>query len=298
MIKLVACDLDGTLLNAEHDLDKDDSIVIENLMNAGISFMIATGRSYAGAKDIVEQYGLSCDYVLLNGAMIYTPKEGVVYEVAMEQSMLATLIDILQEEDMCFHMYTKQGMVTLDAPRFYREALTHFMRNGLSEEVAKDMLTKGKFGSFDLEIDDTKAYLDTQPVVYKIELFAVSAQRQKQVVERLHTIEGIEITNSVADNIEITCSAAQKGITLLKYCEVKGIKKEEVLVFGDSLNDHNMISSFPYSFAVENAIPEIREAAGFITYKNTEHGVVAVLKSLLENPNDMNFLNNFKKITL
>lgn len=298
MIKLIACDLDGTLLNEMHELDKEDSIVIEDIIRAGIKFMIATGRSYEGAKNVVEPYGIACDYVLLNGAMIRTHEEGIVYEVALTNSMLKTLITILQEEDMCYHMYTKEGMVTFDAPRFYKEALAHMMRNGLSEENAKDVLEKGKFGSFDIEVDDIDAYLDREPIVYKIELFSVSEERQKHIVKRLRELKGLEITNSVADNVEITCTEAQKGLSLLKYCESHGIQMDEVLVFGDSLNDHNMLSTFPNSFAVKNATPQIRETASYMTDTNVEHGVTNVLKAVLKHPQDMNFLKAFKKNTL
>lgn len=295
MIKLIACDLDNTLLNAHHELSKEDSDVIKDVIKAGVQFMVATGRSYEGAKDLIESFDIYCDYVVLNGAMIRSQKEGVVLEIPMGNAMLSQIIDLLEGEDMCYHMYTNKGNATTNVPRVQQEVMMHMMRNNLSKEDAISMIEKGKFGSFAEEINDIPAYLSSNPVVYKVEVFAVDANKQAHIKDCLMNIDGIEITNSVADNIEITCVEAQKGTTLLKYCTMHGIKKEEVLVFGDSLNDFNMMSSFPNSIAVANATQQIMDASKYCTDTNVNHGVTKVLKELLTDTTDMGFLKHFKK---
>lgn len=298
MIKLIACDLDNTLLNAYHELSKEDSDVIKNVINSGVEFMVATGRSYEGAKDLIEVFDIYCDYVVLNGAMIRHRDEGVVLEIPMASGMLRQVIELLEEEDMCYHMFTSKGNATTNVKRVHDEVLLHMMRNNMSKEEALSMIEKGKFGSFDEEIRDVEAYLELSPVVYKVEVFAVDESKQEQVRARLKLISGIEITNSVADNIEITCVEAQKGTTLLKYCDMHGIQKEEVLVFGDSLNDLNMMSSFPNSIAVANATKQILDTANYCTDSNVNHGVAKVLKELLNDLNGMDFLKHFKKDTI
>ena len=86
----------------------------------------------------------------------------------------------------------------------------------------------------------------------------------------------------MADNIEITASDAQKGLALKKLCALQGLQPDEVMVFGDSLNDLSMMQEFRYSFAMANAADVIKEAASYQTLSNAAHGVAHVLDQLLE----------------
>lgn len=295
MIKLIACDLDGTLLDGSHELQVEDSQVIEEIQKAGIQFMVATGRSYEGAKDLVETYGVCCDYVTLNGALIMDKHGNVLEETPIPYDTLKELITMIRKENLCFHMYGTQGTVTFDAERGRREALRHLMNHGFCEEEALMIQTKGKFGAYDKEYESEEAFYESKPVIYKIEMFMEDQQEQQSFKKQLTRVQGIEVTNSVVDNIEITASAAQKGIALKSYCQHHNIANDEVLVFGDSLNDLSMMEEFTGSFAMENAIPCIKDKANYITDTNVNHGVIKVLRALLQNQGNVDFLKNFKK---
>lgn len=297
MIKLAVSDLDGTLFNAAHELDEQDANIIKEFQNRGYQFMIATGRNWTNAKDLVEQFGITCEYICLNGAVILNEEREMVQEIPIPQDILKEVMTMLIEKDVCFHMYGKEGIITTDAKRCEKVALAHLMRNNFNEEEARSIMEKGKFAKFDVVVEDVDDYLQSKPIVYKIELFSTTAQIQKEVRGALSCIADIDVTNSVADNVEITYYKAQKGLALKSYCKMHDIAMDEVVVFGDSLNDLNMIETFHYGFAVENAIDCIKEKANYITTSNVEHGVTRILEGLMEHNGDKEYLNNFKNTT-
>mgnify|MGYP000825392135 CR=1 FL=1 len=98
---------------------------------------------------------------------------------------------------------------------------------------------------------------------------AVIADTKKKVME----LGGLAVTSSYPTNVEINDIHAQKGIALSEYIAERGIKKEEVMVFGDGLNDYSLFTEFPNSFAPENAMEEIRNIASEIIESNENNGV-------------------------
>lgn len=98
---------------------------------------------------------------------------------------------------------------------------------------------------------------------------AVIADTKKKVME----LGGLVATSSYPTNVEINDIHAQKGIALSEYIAERGIKKEEVMVFGDGLNDYSLFTEFPNSFAPENAMEEIRNIASEIIESNENNGV-------------------------
>ncbi|MEG2507212.1 MAG: HAD family hydrolase, partial [Longicatena sp.] len=282
MIKLIACDLDGTLLNASHQIDASSAEVIKKLQAAGIIFMVATGRNYQSVIPMLEEFDIRCDCLLLNGALIIDDKGNTCREITMPMHAVKDCINVLESLDSAYHIYSDEGTLTTNEVRGVLEFKKHMIRNGLSAEEIDEMLETTSFAKYDREIQDIEAYYKEERVIYKIETFSESEEKIDLVRNKLSTIKDIEITNSIANNLEITCSKAQKGSSLLAFCQQIGISKEEVLTFGDSLNDLSMMQRFPHSIAVANAIPEIKNAATYITKSNVEFGVNSVCLELLE----------------
>jgi hydroxymethylpyrimidine pyrophosphatase-like HAD family hydrolase len=103
--------------------------------------------------------------------------------------------------------------------------------------------------------------------------------KMKKIIGKL---EGIAVSSSFRDNIEITHITAQKGIILAKVAEKMGFKRDEVLVLGDSFNDYSMFTEFTESVAMGNAVPEIKEIAKYITDTNDNLGVAKAIYKVLE----------------
>ena len=100
----------------------------------------------------------------------------------------------------------------------------------------------------------------------------------KEVKEKVH---GAAVTSALGNNIEANGEDAQKGIALLKLGEILGIKKDEIMAFGDGSNDMDMIRRVGFGVAMENGIDEIKEAADYITVTNDEHGVAKAIEKFV-----------------
>ena len=94
-------------------------------------------------------------------------------------------------------------------------------------------------------------------------------------------IKGIAFLSSYPDNVEVTDANAQKGLILKKVIELKGIKKEEVAVFGDGLNDSTLFELFTESFAVDNAVPEIKAMAKYHIPSHKDDGVALTIDQII-----------------
>ena len=118
--------------------------------------------------------------------------------------------------------------------------------------------------------------------VYKLFLFSDDLEMLDKIRRRLEKNPEIAIASSFISNLEITDVKAQKGPVLKKYIESLGYTMDEVMVFGDSLNDLSMLSmDFGATVAVENAVPEVKRAAKYITKSNDENGVAYAIRELL-----------------
>ena len=293
MIKQIISDLDGTLLNGQHILDESDSRLLEELQRKGIAFAVASGRSYDSAKGIVGRYGLQCDYIILNGAAVCSDAGELLDEVPFSKEQLQAIVEILLECKQCFFMYGSNGTSSFDGKGICEQCLKMLVHHGLSENVAKQLIEEGQFHHIDVEYERMEDLLEEKARIYKIELF-INGHKREALQELLKDMEGISITTSGYDNIEITSNRAQKGITLERYCEKRGLSKEEVLIFGDSLNDCSMFERFPFAIAMANACDEIKAIASYSTAYNTEHGVAKVLQALNEAQGSSGVLKSFQ----
>lgn len=281
MIKLVACDLDGTLLDENHQLPQRNIQAIHKLQQAGISFMAATGRNYQSVAPMFEKEGIRCDCLLLNGALITDADGNRRSHTPMPLDIAAAALRILEESTLPYHMYTSEGIVS-SAPEKGREMfIRHMRKQGMQDEEIRELMEESSFGCYDREIKDAFLYLREEPIIYKLEAFGDDAEGLHALRSQLKQVEHTAVTNSVADNIEITASGAQKGLALKKLCREQGLQPDEVMVFGDSLNDLSMMQEFRHSFAMENAADIIKEAAGYQTLSNAKHGVAHVLEQLI-----------------
>lgn len=282
MITLVACDLDGTLLNSEHLLPKENVEAIKNIQKAGIRFMAATGRNLSSVVPLLKEHNVSCDCLLLNGALICDISGNAIFEQPMEKEKAIEITEILQKEDMCFHVYAKDGVVTSDSKRGRKEFRKHMLRQGMSDAEIDNFMESSCFGIYDREVSDMRSYIEGDSVIYKIEAFGNDHVILEAVRQKLFPVKGVSVTNSVANNIEVTNIKAQKGISLQTYCRENNIHENEVLVLGDSLNDLSMMENFYHSVAMANAIQKIKDTANFETAANDELGVALVLQKLIE----------------
>lgn len=284
MIKLIVSDMDGTLLNSNHQISKENLEAIRKAEEKGIHFAIATGRAYSDVKPLLDENNLKCECILSNGAE-YRDKDGnILEEVAIEKDSARKIINMIQKDGLSVEIYADDGFYTIDTEE---DSLIETARRiqtfnpGTSfEEALEQAKIHPHFVNLHY-IDDVEEFLNSDVKIAKFVAFYEDEETTLKVKSTLEDIEGIAISSTFTRNIEINNEHAQKGLILSKVIEKLGLKKEEVIVLGDSYNDISLFTEFPISFAMENAVPEIKKLAKYITDTNDNAGVAkAIYKAI------------------
>jgi Cof subfamily protein (haloacid dehalogenase superfamily) len=285
MIKLIASDMDGTLLNEKHKIDKETVVAIKSAEETGIVFAISTGREYDTVKPLLVENNIRCQCVLMNGAEYRDEEGNILEEINIELETATKIINILQKEKVSARIFTNKGIYTTDTKE---EALKEMLYRTLSfnpELTQEEALEIAKSQPYFVQlkyIEDLNEFLSSGIEVRKFVAFHRDIELINKMKRVIGEINGIAVSSSFKDNIEVTHITAQKGIILAKVAEKMGFKREEVLVLGDSFNDYSMFTEFTESVAMGNAIPEIKKIAKYITDTNDNLGVAKAIYKILE----------------
>lgn len=286
MIKVIASDMDGTLLGEDHKIAPETLSAIKEACDAGIRFMICTGRNFPGAMNELEGADLTCDYIVGSGAEVRDPRQQVVRSTAISPRLCREIYETVRKYPISVTFCTDGDDYRIGTEEEVEESLIRqiqaFHLNQCRDEIRDTELyqrmkrnTRVISGIEELE----KAGLP----VYKLFLFSGDLEMLDKIRRELEKNQEIAVSSSFENNLEITDVKAQKGPVLKEYIESLGYTMDEVMALGDSLNDYSMLSmDFGATVAMENAVPEIRRVAKYTTRSNVEFGVAYAIRELLK----------------
>lgn len=286
MIKVIASDLDGTLFGSDSKMAPGTLKAVKRACEAGIRFIITTGRNFRGAMKEMEGADLTCDYVLCSGAEVRNSRQEIVSRVPMSTELCREVYDVLKNYPVSVIFGTDEYDYQIGTyEEVEKQTLSHL--NSYFSEIGMSELQKAQM--FDEQMNTTKIVRnfrelsDTGVSVYKIFLFSDDRAMLGRIDKELAEHKGIAVSSSFPTNLEITDVRAQKGPVLKAYIESLGYRMEEVMAFGDSRNDESMLAmDFGATIAMENADPELKNAAKYITKSNVELGVAYAIEELLK----------------
>lgn len=285
MIKLIASDMDGTLLNNNHKISEKNLQAIKAAQEAGLTFMIATGRGYRSVKDLLDKNGIKCSCILMNGSEIRDEDGNVLTQIQLSKEKIRKVVDILAPYNIVINFMTATGSAVINTKEEitndWVERLSYHSPN-LTVEERENIIKKFHLLEDKIYINGLEELLSSDMVINKIEAFYGDSQEVLKINETLRQIEGLAVASATETSIEVTDIKAQKGIILEEYIKQIGLKKEEVIVFGDSFNDESLFDLFPYSFATANAMDGIKEKAYRVIESNHDDGVGKTILELLE----------------
>lgn len=286
MIKVIASDMDGTLLGEDHKIAPQTLEAVHRACDAGIRFMIATGRNFRGAMQELENVDLTCDYLVGSGAEVRDPAQQIVSRKAMSIDLCEEIYEKLREYPISVIFCTDEYDYQLGTQEEIEESsLMHlqlFFLNMSKEEIRKSEMYR-KMKEDTRIVPDFEKLRETGVPIYKIFLFAEDQELLGRIEKKLSSDQKIAVASSFPTNLEITDVEAQKGPVLKEYIESLGYTMEEVMVFGDSMNDYSMLSmDFGATVAMDNADSKIKAAAKYTTKSNEEFGVAYAIDELLK----------------
>lgn len=275
-LRLVAFDLDGTLLNDKKEIPEENLEALRKAAERGVVCVPATGRIVRGIPEPVRELGFVRYYIVSNGAAVYDAQEDrlihradVPLELALRcyeyMDTLPVLYDCYQNE----MGWMNREMLERCAPYFTTEP--HMM------ELIRRLR---------VPVEDLKETLRQRgEPLQKLQMFFLPEdmeERARQLKRIPELFPELVATTSVSNNIEINSVHAGKGKALAALCRHLGIDPAGSVAFGDGTNDAEMLRMAGLGVAMANSQPGVREAADAVTLSNNEAGVAWALEKLMK----------------
>lgn len=244
-IKLIAIDMDGTLLNNNYEISLYTKEVIKRAQEKGIHIVLSTGRPLALCYEYHKELDLKTDIVTANGAQIWTHDKKKLAE------------------------YTFDSQIAEDLWT-YGDIKRHYMWMVAKDKMFRDSSRPISFHEYEW---------------IKLGFGKLREKEKLIVLEKLDNYPDLEITSSSICNIEVNPKNVNKANGLKIVSDRLGITFDNMIAIGDSLNDKSMLEAANIGIAMNNAIPEIKEIADVITDTNENDGVAKVIKHVIDQMN-------------
>ena len=284
MIKIIALDLDGTLLDSEKRLSDVNRDALARAAEKGVLIVPTTGRFFGMMPPAVRDLPFVRYAITINGAQVYdreTDTALVRDEIPLDMAL--GIMEVLDRHDVIYDCYRQNwGWMT-----------------AALQDKAADYATNGHYlrmvREFRKPVPELKAHLRETAAdgdVQKIMLFSrnevaglrgreVARSRGCEVADVLEEIRRevgekfpeIKVTASTWNNIELNIKTAHKGNALKRFAEHLGFGLENCMAFGDGMNDFTMVEAAGLGVAMANAEPEVKRVAKYVTLSNDEDGV-------------------------
>lgn len=283
-IRLIASDMDGTLLSPQSIISKANIDAIRRLSATGIEFLICSGRDYQDARSIMESYNISCSYICLSGAVVYHNNGKVLNEIPLTRQNIFDIEKVLAKLHADMDIRTSHGRYTTVLKDDKIREIYSFLSGCCvsPDSISKELKTAVMKRAASMKFIESIKEIPEDETVYKICSNGLSLDKVAKLKELFSEFPDLAAASSFPTNIELTNKYAQKGIALKSYASLKGISPEEVMVLGDSDNDLSMFTpEFGWTVAMANAMPCIRNAAKYHTKANTEDGVAWAINNIV-----------------
>lgn len=285
MIKCIASDMDGTLLNSKQEVSEKNLEAIQKALDSGVEVVIATGRSYEEAMSVLSESGLELPIICANGAEIRSKKGEVVKAHPLDHRIAKQAARILNEVGVYYEIYTSEGTYTVDYDKGVEIIIDIFTT--ANPELSRELVVEESKHRYDKGlihiVDSYEPILNGEKTIYKLLVFHKDHSYLDQVEEKLKQIDNLEVTSSAFGNLELMNTQAQKGIALAEFVEERGISLQDTMAVGDNYNDLSMFQVVGRSVAMGNANEDIKELCTHVTLRNDENGVgEAIFQALSE----------------
>ena len=267
--KLIASDLDGTLLNSSVCLSTENEKAISELVKKGIIFVPATGRSFYEAPECIRNHPDIRYFISSNGAVIQDLKTGERFEFLLEGEKVDKLHAKMRKCKLLL-AHHKNNCTFVDSSSLDDNTMDGY---NISQNFRKQLRECTK------HCDDLDALFSRGEPCEMLSGCFRSADQFQRFMDEIKDIKGIHCTGATSGIVEIVSAAAGKQNAISFLINKLGISIEEVITVGDSRNDTEMICLSPNSIAVENAIDDLKKKAAHVGCSNDEH----IAKYILDN---------------
>lgn len=268
--RMIVTDMDGTVLGTDHKITKDNKIALKKAEDKGIKIVFATGRFHESAKVHIDFLEEKMPIISSNGSIIKNPTTNeVLYCNSIDEDKCIRIIDTLDKYHLKYQIYTDEIILQKYDTEEEKQMMIDFIKTVFSDkteiifkkDLRDDIKNKNilKFNVMELE---------------RMDLIDITRNE-------LNEIEGIEITSSWGNNLEIMSEGSTKGKAIEFLANLLNINREEIIAFGDNYNDVSMIEFVGTGVAMGNAEEGVKNIANYVTDANSESGVAKAIDKLV-----------------
>lgn len=268
-VRMIASDMDGTLLNAEGKISPRTLEAIRRAQQKGIVFSICTGRFPEHCRAFADEAGLDCSIISNNGCTVWdASSQKVICDHVMSAEAAQQVWEIVQRYPVKCRITKPGGM----ADNYAQTGASASYFAHICQVMQRDYGVTYAYG---------KEALDrfVRDPVYKSYIYAFPNEEMRmQAAEELSKVPGIYVTSSGPKNLETMPVGIDKGTGIAELAAFYGIPLENVMVFGDYDNDLPMFQCVGYPVAMGNAVEQLKLAAWHVAAPNTEDGLAQVIE--------------------
>ncbi|MFB6466945.1 Cof-type HAD-IIB family hydrolase [Cytobacillus sp. Hz8] len=285
MVKLIAVDLDGTLLNDEKKISKRNTEAIQFAQSQGIEVVVATGRAHFDVEAIFQQTDIQPWIISANGATIHQPNGEPYYSNSIPQQEAKEILEWLEQEDYYYEVSSNDSLYT---PIYGRSLLNQEMEQihqgcpELSMEEMKQSAEKQYSQTGFVFIHSYKELLLQHIDYYNILAYSFDKVKLQKLWKKFEDYENIAIVKSHIHNFEFQHQDVSKGNALRVLANKLKINLVDSAAVGDNFNDLSMFEIVGKSAAMGNASEDVKKHCDFVTLTNKEDGVAYFIDSLIQ----------------
>lgn len=268
MIRLLATDLDGTLLNNEFKVSPANAEAIKKALQMGVIVTFATGRMYASAVLYAKQIGIDVPIITYNGALIKSAAGKVYFEKFLAEDAVRDVIEYCQNNN--YHI------------QLYQDDILYFpVRNKRAAAYEKAAGVKGREIGWEGLLEHTQRVAKMLCIAQdEGQRMAISSYINENFAGRVKAVR------SNYNFVEIIRPDIDKAVALRALAGNFGIDIKDTAAIGDSGNDLPMLKAAGFSVAVANAADEVKQSCDYVTVSNEENALAAILEKCVFKPKE------------
>lgn len=266
--KLIAIDMDGTLLNSNNEVSERTKRAILEAGQKGVYVILATGRLLTSAIKYSYRMDLKTPIISSNGAIVIDENENIIYEKSIHKNTVEIITQLADRHNLYYHFYTKDSFYS---NQYVEDVIEFYNPRGIRQE------DKIKFNLY----KDIKEVVDKNIEIYKFIFIDNDTKKLYKLREELKTIENVNTCSSWSNNVEVMQREVSKGNSLKYLCERLNVSREDVIAIGDNENDLSMINFAGLGVSMGNGGEKIKSIADEITSTNDEDGVAKIIEKYI-----------------
>ena len=289
MYKLVAIDLDGTMLNQYGIITEKTKKAISKAQEKGVEVMIASGRAITSVKRFSKEINSNKYFISGNGAITYDIKNNkILYENILSKTKALKIIKICEENSIYYNVYTENGIIAINLSYntlyYYKDNLTKPDENRTHINIVENV-----YDYFEQREEKILKIMicDEHKTVFNSIVRKLKELSEIEVLEVSHMSRKIikQGTDEIALEYfytEVSAKDVDKWNALEEIIGLMNISKEEVVTIGDNANDLKMITNAGLGVAMGESAPYVKQSADIIAPTNDEDGVAIILNKIFD----------------